>query len=107
MQGISTFLTMEIDKPVVDATGLKGKYEINMYFVMGTAAPPDMMQVMAQARANAGLAPIGQDSTPEVRPSGPTLLHALQDQLGLRLEPKKGPVEFLVVDRMEKLPTDN
>ena len=106
-QGMLTLLNMWMDKPVVDGTGLKGKYEITMYWVTDGQAPPAMMQAMAQARANAGLASAGQDSTPEVRPSGPTLLRALQDQLGLRLEPKKGPVEFLVVDHIEKLPTVN
>ena len=34
-------------------------------------------------------------------------LQAVQDQLGLRLERKMGPVDFLVVDHMEKLPTEN
>jgi uncharacterized protein (TIGR03435 family) len=34
-------------------------------------------------------------------------MRALQEQLGLRLEAKKGPVDFLVVDHIEKLPTDN
>jgi uncharacterized protein (TIGR03435 family) len=97
---------MEMDKPVVDATGLKGKYEINMYYVTDTDMPPAMLRAMAQARANAGLAPGAQDSTPEVRLSGPTLLHALRDQLGLRLESKKGSVDLLVVDHIEKLPTD-
>jgi uncharacterized protein (TIGR03435 family) len=111
MQGIATFLTTQMEKPVVDATGLKGKYQISMYYVTDTGVPPAMAQLMAQARAqaraNAGLAPGEQDSTPEVRPSGPTLPQALRDQLGLRLEAKKGPVDMLVVDRIEKLPTDN
>jgi uncharacterized protein (TIGR03435 family) len=107
MQGMLTMLNTWMDKPVVDATSLKGKYEITMYWVTDGEAPPAMMQLMAQARANARLAQVGQDSTPEVRPNGPSLLRALQDQLGLRLEPKKGPVEFLVVDHIEKLPTDN
>jgi uncharacterized protein (TIGR03435 family) len=39
--------------------------------------------------------------------NGPTIAMALQDQLGLRLEAKKGPVEFLVVDRVERTPTEN
>ena len=43
----------------------------------------------------------------EICSSGPTLQQALQDQLGLRLESKKGPVDFLVVDHAEKSPTEN
>jgi uncharacterized protein (TIGR03435 family) len=106
MQMMVTFLSRQMDKPVVDATDLKGSYEISMFWV-GSAGGAAMVQVMAQARANAGLAPGAQDSTPEVGPSGPTLQRALQNQLGLRLELKKGPIEFLVVDHIEKLPTDN
>jgi uncharacterized protein (TIGR03435 family) len=39
--------------------------------------------------------------------NGPTLAMAVQDQLGLRLESKKGPVEFLVIDHVERIPTEN
>ena len=38
---------------------------------------------------------------------GPTLIEALQDQLGLRLESKKGQAEFLVVEHAEKTPVNN
>ena len=37
----------------------------------------------------------------------PTLVRAVQDQLGLRLQTTSGPVDFLVVDHADKLPTEN
>ncbi len=39
--------------------------------------------------------------------SGPSLTQALRDQLGLRLVERKGPVDFVVVEHIEKLPTGN
>jgi uncharacterized protein (TIGR03435 family) len=93
-------LEMTLDKPVVDATGLKGAYEIEMRWV--GESPFGSQMRAAQARANAV-----PETPPDPRPSGPTLQQALRDQLGLKLELKKGPVETLVVDRVDKVPTGN
>jgi uncharacterized protein (TIGR03435 family) len=75
---------------VTNATGLDATYEIDLYWTIEDlrATPPEGASTAA--------------SNP-----GPTLLQALQDQLGLRLESKKGPVDVLVVDRALKTPTEN
>lgn len=91
MQQLAGQISGQISSPVTDATGLNGKYEINLYWTAGdlTAGPPG---------------PNGLSSTPD---PGPTLTQALQDQLGLHLESKKGPVEFIVVEQAQKVPTEN
>ena len=81
MERLAAVLGAQLRAPVTDATGLTGKYDIGLYWMNGNPAP---------------------DSDP-----GPTLVEAVQQQLGLRLEPRKGPLEFLVVDHAEKTPVEN
>jgi uncharacterized protein (TIGR03435 family) len=86
-------LSGQLGGPVADATDLAGKYDIDLYWV----ATSDL-------RAGApGADPAGLAGDP----GGPTLEQALQEQLGLKLESKKGAVDFLMVDHIEKLPTEN
>jgi uncharacterized protein (TIGR03435 family) len=56
--------------------------------------------------------PVASENGSSVLPTaeleaGPTLLDAVQDQLGLKLESAIGPVDVLVVDHVEKLPSEN
>lgn len=72
--------------PVVDGTGLAGVYTFNLEW-----SPA------------AGLNP-STDATPS---SGSSIFTALEEQLGLHLQSSKGPVEVIVVDQMQKVPTDD
>jgi uncharacterized protein (TIGR03435 family) len=72
-------LALAIHQPVVDKTGLTGVYDINLSY-----APMN--------DANSTL---------------PSIFTALQEQLGLKLEPQKVPVETLVIDHADKIPTEN
>jgi uncharacterized protein (TIGR03435 family) len=83
MEMLAGQLSGQLASPVTDATGLKGKYAIGLFWV-------------AESRSTAS------DSD-----AGPTLVQAIQEQLGLRLESKKGPAEFLIVDHVDKVPTEN
>jgi len=65
-----------LGRPVVDKTGLAGKYSYTLAYTPDDAPPADA--------------------------NGPSIFTALQEQLGLKLESTKGPVEFLVIDRAEK-----
>jgi uncharacterized protein (TIGR03435 family) len=70
--------------PVIDRTGLKGAFDIHLET---EEAPP-------------GAAPPAEGQASD--PRGASLIAALREQLGLSLEPGRGPYEVLVVDRMEK-----
>jgi uncharacterized protein (TIGR03435 family) len=80
-------------KPVIDGTGLKGKYDLSLEW---TPDRPALTSPAAQVTA----------SIP-VEPSGPDIFSALQQQLGLKLQPRKVTVEMLVIDHIEKTPTEN
>jgi uncharacterized protein (TIGR03435 family) len=75
MQQFVKFLTGQLDRPLIDATGLKGRYQMQMHWTQDWAR-----------------------SSPENPAPGPTLIRSIQDQLGLKVEPKKARVEVLVVD---------
>ena len=77
-----------LDRPVVDQTGLTGKYDFNLTFV------PDDSQFH-------GRLPIPITKVPDGVEEPPGLFEAIQ-RLGLKLEPKKTLTEVLVLDRVEK-----
>lgn len=85
MGGLANFLAgpnVRLGRPVVDKTGLDGVFDFELNW-----APESSAEKNADA--------------------GPSIFAALQEQLGLRLEAQKGPVEVLVVDHVEKVPTEN
>ena len=72
----------ETERPIIDSTGLSGVYEIKLEWALRPVQ--------------------NSDAAP-----GPSLFTALSEQLGLRLEARKGSVDVLVVDRAEKVPGEN
>ena len=76
----------EAGRPIVDATGLQGRYEIRM----------DLTPYLR--RAGEGQGPIDTESV---------LFTGLQEVLGLKLEPRKESVDVLVIDHVEKAPSEN
>ncbi len=107
MKGFADTLASQVGKPVMDATGLKGKYEIDVSFDMGGM----MMARGGMPPPPGGGAGVGPETTVPLGSSdsdmGVPLAGAIQSQLGLKLEPKKGQVEIVVVDHVEKVPTEN
>jgi uncharacterized protein (TIGR03435 family) len=85
---LTTLLATQLAKPVQDATGLSGTYDIDLHWDTAIHANP----------------PGPGEQTPD---QGPALIQAVQEQLGLRLEPKKGIVDFVIVDHAERVPAGN
>lgn len=83
-------LSILLGRPITDKTGLTGFFEIKLQWA------PDVGQ---------GDGPLQPLPSP-VDPSGPSLFTAIQEQLGLRLESTKGPVEVIVIDSVQK-PSEN
>jgi uncharacterized protein (TIGR03435 family) len=82
MGKLADLLTAQLGRPVTDATGLKGKYDFSLRWSME------------------GLGKPGDDP-------GPTIFVAVQEQLGLKLEQKKGLIDMIVIDHLDKVPTEN
>ena len=89
-----------VGRPVIDKTGLEGKFDVELEIAPDSSMP--MFQGMG-GRGDAGGDPAAMPSVPD--PGGPTIFMALE-KLGLKLEPGKGPVDTLVVDRVER-PSEN
>jgi uncharacterized protein (TIGR03435 family) len=90
-------LSMQLGRIVLDKTGLKGNYEFTLKWT------PDEGQGQMFRGAGDGQP---RDAAPPPDASGPTIFTAVQEQLGLKLESQKGPVDTLVVDHVER-PSEN
>ena len=76
-----------LDRPVVDRTGIEGGFDLHLRWAADSPA--------------SAAGPVPSDI-----PAAPSVLTALKEQLGLKLESAKGPVEILVIDHVEK-PSEN
>ena len=97
-------------KPVRDMTGLKGNYEVSVNFQMGDLINMARAQGMAVPNRPAESAGAGAqqpaDAASDPSGSASSLVQAVQS-MGLKLELRKATVENLVIDHVEKMPTEN
>ena len=89
------------DRPVVNMTELTGSYDIDLEFT-----PEDYMAMLIRSAISAGVTLPPEALRLLSGSSGDSLLNALQ-RLGLKLETRKAPLEVLVIDHIEKAPTEN
>jgi len=80
LQKLADLLGLVLDRPVIDSTSVAGVFDFTLEWSQDGAA----------------------DAT-----SGPSILAALEEQLGLKLESRKSPVHVLVIDHIAKFPTEN
>jgi uncharacterized protein (TIGR03435 family) len=92
MELLATLLSRFERQTVVNLTGLEGVFEVKLEWAAYDSPPI----------ANDGAAPASIDVA-----SGPSIFTAVQEQLGLRLESRKGPLDVLVIDHAEQTPTEN
>ena len=75
---LSTFV--QVDRPVLDRTGIRGVFDFSLKFADSTT---ELKRVLNEG-------------------DGPSIFTLIQEQLGLKLEGRKGPIEMLVVDHVER-----
>ncbi len=101
MAGLADVLARFTDRPVVDLTEIKGNYDFTLEF-----APEDFRVMLIRAASIAGAALPPEALKLLDASSGDTTFSALET-VGLKLEPRKAPLEVLVIDHMERTPSDN
>jgi len=104
---IVDMLARQVDRPIVDNTGITGFYDVDLEFKPegGGRGMPGMPMPMPRGDGPGGGAPGGNPAPEAVE--APSIFTAIQDQLGLKLESKKGPIDTIVVDHCEKAPIEN
>jgi uncharacterized protein (TIGR03435 family) len=100
----SEMLASQLGRPVVDKTELTGKYDITLYFEPEMRGMGGMHMPPPGMHEGAGGAPMPPPSDGE---AAPTLVTAVQEQLGLKLESRKESVDYVVIDKLDKNATDN
>lgn len=104
MSTLCEFASRFVDRPVVDMTELKGNYQIALDLSM------DDLRNVARSAGVAAVAGPGGGAAPAPTeasdPSGSSIFTSMQ-QMGLKLEARKAPLEVIVIDRLEKAPTEN
>ena len=94
MADFATMISGTAQRVVIDKTGLTGYYDIAL-----TYTP-------TQDQLPQGAPPPGAPAPPPIDPDGPNFFTAIQEQLGLKLDNQRGPVDVVVIDSIQQ-PTEN
>jgi len=83
IKSLALIFETPVERPIVDRTGLEGTYDFDLNF-----APEDTPSNPSDSKL-------------------PDIFTALQEQLGLKLVPQKVPIDTLIIDHVDKIPTEN
>ena len=92
MAALATMVSSAVQRPVVDKTGLSGLYNVELSY---TPTPDQLL----------GPLPPGVDPA-AIDPNGPSIFTALEEQLGLKLEPQRASIDVIVIESIQR-PTEN
>ena len=92
---IANSLRNELDRPMVDMTGLEGNFDIDLHWAHEAEPLPGRGAPLAETASM----PTGGNTA--------SLFAALEKQLGIHVEARKIPAEMLIIDRVERVPTEN
>ena len=113
LANLAEMLSRFCERPVVDMTGIQGQYDFEMTFapetmrgIPGPKGGPMQPAVGAGGNGSAMAGGGGDLGTSDATETAGSIYDALQ-RYGLKLEPKKAPMEVVFVDHIEKVPTEN
>ncbi len=96
LAALAAQLTRQLGREVVDSTNIEGEYD---FILDWTPEPGESGAIPGQPGPPPGVESIGGDGKPSI-------FTALREQLGLRLQATKVPIDVLIIDRVEK-PSEN
>jgi len=95
LDSLVRLLYLIMDRPVIDRTGIQGRFDISMEF--------------ARPEGRGVFRPVGETEPPlrppvdaADEPAGPSIFAVMEKQLGLKLEAAKGARDFFVIDHVER-----
>lgn len=97
MERFAALLSRNMDRPVVDQTGLKGRYQVSYELDLMASANKILMSIAPYSD------PASADALPDPRDS----IFSSVKRLGLKLDPRVLPIDVIVIDHIERVPTEN
>ena len=101
MAALAELVTRFVDRPVIDATGLTGRYDMTL-----PVAPEDYNAMMMRAAIGSGVQ-LPPQALQALNAASGNPLKAPMERLGLTFDARTAPLDFLVIDSMSKTPTAN